>query len=346
MTPSVPKTTRTIVLANPPIGEVQADTFKLEEWPLAELKDGEVLLKMLAFGNEPAQRCWMDGNTDPRRLYVEPVKQGDAVRAFGIGEILVSKSDKWEVGQRVTGVFVWQEYLVVNEGGINGEAAVIPGMSEWIWLGIFGLNGLTAWAGATKECNLKPEHTVLVSGAAGAVGSVFVQIAKKVIGCKKVVGVAGGREKCDWVKSLGADDCVDYKSKSFKKDLQAALPDYADVFFDLAGGKVLDVALTVVARHGFISQCGALDIYNGKPLELTNYREVIYNRLTIKGFIIIDHMGSIAEATGDLGKWVQEGKISFTGGETVVDTKFEDVPKTWQMLFSGATRGKLITKLV
>jgi NADPH-dependent curcumin reductase CurA len=122
-----------------------------------------------------------------------------------------------------------------------------------------GLTGLTAWAGAFEVCNLKPEHVVLVSGAAGGVGSAFVQIAKKIVGCKKVVGVAGGKDKCDWVKSIGADDCLDYKSDDFEKSLREALPDYADVFFDNVGGKVLDLALTVTKRYGFICQCGAID---------------------------------------------------------------------------------------
>lgn len=123
---------------------------------------------------------------------------------------------------------------------------------------MLGVNGLTAWAGVFREMNLKPEHTLLVSGAAGSVGTCIVQLAKNVVGCKRVVGIAGGKEKCDWVKTLGADECVDYKSPSFEKDLKAALPDEADCFFDNVGGQVLNTAMTVVKRYGYISICGAI----------------------------------------------------------------------------------------
>ncbi|GFZ46864.1 hypothetical protein JCM24511_04084 [Saitozyma sp. JCM 24511] len=346
MPASIPKTTRVIINANPPVGEIKPDTFKVEERPLPELQEGQVLVKILALGNEPAQRNWLDTSIDERRLYAPPIRKGDVVRSPAIAEVLASKSGKWKEGQRVTGFFGWTEYAVVKEEEITREAANVKGQSEWISLGALGLTGLTAWAGAFDVCHIKPEHTVLVSGAAGAVGSAFVQIAKNVVGCAKVVGVAGGKEKCDWVKKLGADECLDYKSPDFEKDLKAALPDYADVFFDNVGGKVLDLGLTVVKRYGFICQCGAISGYQGKPLTLEHYGEVIMNRLTIKGMILMDHVKLIPQASQELQKWVEEGKIDVTEGETVVDTKFEDVPKTWQLLFTGGNKGKLVTKLV
>lgn len=135
----------------------------------------------------------------------------------------------------------------------------IEGKSEYLSLTLLGLNGLTAWAGVFKEMKLTPDSTLLVSGAAGSVGTCGVQLAKNVVGCKRVVGIAGGKEKSDWVKSLGADECVDYKSESFAKDLKAALPDEADFFFDNAGGQVLNTALTLVKRYGHVAVCGAMD---------------------------------------------------------------------------------------
>jgi NADPH-dependent curcumin reductase CurA len=146
----------------------------------------------------------------------------------------------------------------------------IKGKSEFLPLTLLGVNGLTAWAGVFREMNLKPEHTLLVSGAAGSVGTCLVQLAKHVIGCKRVVGIAGGKEKCDWVKSLGADECVDYKSASFAKDLAAALPDETDFFFDNVGGEVLNEALTRVKRYGHITVCGAIS--GGSCIDLADVR--------------------------------------------------------------------------
>jgi len=325
--------------------DFQADTFKVETQDLPTLQDGQVLLKTIAIGNLPAQRTWMDNEIDPKRLYAPPIKKGEVVRAPGIAEVLESKSDKYKVGQRVVTFVDWREKKVVKAEEIQGEAASIEGKSEWLSLTMLGVNGLTAWAGVFREMKLKPEDTLLVSGAAGSVGTCIVQLAKHVVGCKRVVGIAGGKEKCDWVKSLGADECVDYKAESFAKDLAAALPDEADHFFDNVGGPVLDEAMTLIKRYGHLTICGAISGYHGKPLQLTNWREIVYNRYTIKGYILSDHAKEFPTAAKELREYVSQGKLT-VDKETVVDTKFEDVPKTWQRLFSGDNQGTLVTKLV
>ncbi|KAG7548925.1 hypothetical protein FFLO_03217 [Filobasidium floriforme] len=342
---SHPTTSRVWTLAEPPTGPITSSTFSLETQDLPELKDGQVLVQPTHLSNDPAQRTWMDGDTDPRRLYAPPILKGQSVTAGGIAKVIKSKSSKWKEGQEVSGTFGWYEYAVVDESQIQSEAIKIPGQSPVISLSFLGGIGLTAYFGVFDVCKLEKDSVVVVSGAAGAVGSTVVQIAKKVVGCKKVIGIAGGKEKCDWVKSLGADECVDYKSSSYAKDLKDLLPDYADVYFDNVGGEILDVMLPLVKRYGKIAVCGSIANYNGEPMKLKNWREVIYNRLHIQGLIIFDYLDRAGQAISDLSGWIKDGKIETTGGEMIVDTKFEDIPATWQMLFEGGNKGKLITKL-
>ncbi|KAI9639199.1 uncharacterized protein MKK02DRAFT_39490 [Dioszegia hungarica] len=330
----MPSTTKVIILANPPTGAILSDTFLVQNQDLPPLEDGQVLLKAIALNNLPAQRTWMD-------IYVPPILKGEVVRAPGLGEVVESRSDQLKVGQQVSAFMDWREYKVITPEEIMGVA---PPGSGFLALTALGVNGLTAWAGAFREMDLKPEHTLVVSGAAGSVGSCLVQIAKHVVGCKRVVGIAS-KGKCDWVKSLGADECVDYKSASFAEDLKAALPEESDFFFDNVGGEVLDEVLKRVKRFGHITVCGAISGYHGKPLQLTNWREVIYNRYTIRGYIVTDYAKDFGQAVGELMQWVQEGEIK-VDKETVVEAKFEDIPKVWGRLFTGETQGTLVTKLV
>jgi NADPH-dependent curcumin reductase CurA len=176
-----------------------------------------------------------------------------------------------------------------------------------------------------------------------------VQIAKHLIGCKKVIGIAGGQKKCDWVKSLGADVCVDYKSSTFVEDLKAATDGFVEVFFDGVGGEILDLMLTRMKRDGRIAACGAVATYNSQgDYGIKNWFEVIANRINIKGFIVTDAMeaGKTGDIIQKLVGGVTEGKFKIgPESETVVPTAFEDVPKTWMMLFEGANQGKLVTQL-
>ncbi len=190
----------------------------------------------------------------------------------------------------------------------------------------------------------------MVSGAAGATGSMVVQIAKKMLGCKKVVGMAGSDDKCKWVQSLGADVCLNYKKSSFKEDLIEATEGYVEVYFDNVGGEILDLMLTRMKKGGRIAACGAITNYNkSEKAGLKNWFEVISNRIEIKGFIVNDFIaeGKRPEAVKEMVTVAKEGKIKVGDeNETVVDTNFEGVPKTWMLLFEGANTGKLVTKLV
>ncbi|KAL8764293.1 MAG: hypothetical protein Q9203_006632 [Teloschistes exilis] len=269
-----------------------------------------------------------------------------------IAEIVESTSEGHERGQHVTASASWSEYNVVDVGKVQMIKRIEGLVGETQYLGSLGLTGLTAWHGIVDVVRAEADDSVVVSGAAGATGSMVVQIAKHVLGCRRVVGIAGGAEKCKWVRSLGADECVDYKSGSFKEELVGATEGFVEVYFDNVGGSMLDLMLTRMKRHGRIAACGAVAEYNkdagkGEGYGIKNWFEVISNRIEIKGFIIFDFAGQYAETVGKLVEAAKEGKIKMDGeNETVVEVGFEGVVETWMKLFQGGNRGKLITKLV
>lgn len=326
-----PQSTRQWILAHPPtdtpILSGPAATFKLETLDLPPLKDEQVLLKTLYLSNDPAQRGWIAKNADPARLYVPPVAQGSCMHARGIGEIIDSKSPNLPTGTLVTARTDWSEYAVISAKSCT-PIQELPGIALTHYLGALGLNGLTAYYGLTDIARTSADDTVVISGAAGATGSMAVQIAKKLLGCKRVIGIAGTDDKCKWVvNSLGADLCLNYKSPSFKSDLTHATKDFVQVYFDNVGGEILDLMLCRMAREGRIAACGAISNYNkssgglsdaaggkaggggggvggggeggegegssGKESGvggkgLKSYSQIITMRLQLKGFIVLD----------------------------------------------------------
>lgn len=214
------------------------------------------------------------------------------------------------------------------------------------------MTGLTAYYGTKVIAGVGPGDTVVVSGAAGATGSMAVQIAKKMLGCRRVVGIAGGAEKCRWVEGLGADVCVDYKREGFEGALARATDGFVEVYFDNVGGGMLDLMLTRMKRGGRVAACGAIEEYNqgeGGRRGIRNWFEVISNRIQIRGFVVLDFLaeGKAGEAMAEMVQAYKEGRITIgPESETVVEAPFEDVPATWMRLFEGANRGKLVTKLV
>ncbi|KAI4254804.1 MAG: hypothetical protein LQ352_002899 [Teloschistes flavicans] len=352
---SLPKETRQWILTNKPTSlpslSGPSQTFTLKTNPLPSLQPNQILLKTLYISNDPAQRGWISANADPARLYVPPVPVGAVMAARTIAEILESTSDEHKKGERVIVSAGWSEYAVLDASKVQ-KIRPLEGIGDTQYLGSLGLTGLTAWYGITEIARAGGDDTVVVSGAAGATGSMVVQIAKHILGCKRVVGIAGGAEKCKWVESLGADECLDYKAGSFKEDLIRATDGFVEVYFDNVGGSMLDLMLTRMKRHGRVAACGAVAEYNkdaaaGEGYGIKNWFEVISNRIEIKGFIIFDFMGKAAETTEKLVKATKEGKIKMDGeNETVVEVGFEGVVETWMKLFEGGNRGKLITKLV
>ncbi|KUI67661.1 Putative NADP-dependent oxidoreductase YfmJ [Cytospora mali] len=325
-------------------------TFKLAEKDLPALQDGQVLLKVQYFSNDPAQRGWIDYYPDESRLYVPAVHEGERMQAFSLSEVIESKSDSIKKGDIVSGATGWTQYSVQDAKAVRVVQPLPNGLPITHYLGALGMTGLTAYSGLIEVAQATKDDVVVVSGAAGATGSMVVQIAKKILGCKRVVGIAGGPKKCEWVKKLGADECVDYKSADFQEQLVKATPEFANVYFDNVGGDILDFMLTRMARNGRIAACGAISNYNAKEEEkgevLKNWFQVISMRLNIRGFIVLDHAAKFAQITQEFRKALEEGKLDITEGEHVVETKFEDVPGTWLKLFDGVNTGKLITKLV
>lgn len=325
-------------------------TFKKTEKDLPAIKADQVLVKVKYFSNDPTQRGWIDRYPDESRLYVPPVHTGDVMRSWAVAEVVESQSDKAKKGDMVRAVLNWTEYGVLDAKDIQVCRPLPKNAPPTHYLGALGLTGLTAYVGLLEVAQATKDDIVVVSGAAGATGSMVVQIAKKIIGCKRVIGIAGGKQKCDWVKKLGADECVDYKAADFEQQLAKATTEYANVYFDNVGGETLDLMLTRMARDGRVAACGAISQYNAKEqdggVRLKNWFEVISMRLRIRGFIALDFPAKLEEGQKTLHQALEDGKLDITEGEHVVETKFDDVPATWLKLFEGANTGKLITMLV
>ncbi|KAF2097071.1 NAD(P)-binding protein [Rhizodiscina lignyota] len=358
----LPTTTSQWVLAKKPTEHVVLSgpdaTWTLKhDVPLPQLKDGEVLLQTLYLSNDPAQRTWIF-DVDPERLYAPPVNIGDVMRTTrNLCKVLDSKAEKLPTGSLVNASLGWTQYGVIDAKGLL-PLQEIPGLSIVHYLGAFGGVGLTALHGLTEIGHTTKDDAVVISGAAGGTGSMAVQVAKHLIGCKKVIGIAGGKEKCKWVESLGADVCVDYKSSAFVEDLKKATDGFVEVYFDNVGGSILDLMLTRLKKYGRVIACGTIANYNaaaGKNFgaekdnreRIGNWFEIISSRLEIKGFILSDRMDLFPGYIKTLVQAVKDGKLKL-GDEnnTIVDTKFEEIPKTWTLLFEGANKGKLLTKLV
>lgn len=323
-------------------------TFKLTEKTVPEVQDGQVLLKNLYFSNDPAQRTWISEYEDESRLYVAPVKPGSNMRAGAIAEVVESKASNLKKGDHVIGASnEWVQYAVVDAKGLSALQPLPNNLPITHYHGALGLTGLTAYHGLVDVGKASKDDVLVVSGAAGATGSMVVQIAKKMIGVKKVIGLAGGPKKCEWVKKLGADECIDYKTADWKEKLAKAATG-STLYYDNVGGEILDLMLTRLEKFGRVIACGSISTYNdsGKSAGPENWFQIITMSLSVQGFIVLSHADKFAESRAALVKALEEGKLDISEGEHVVDTKFEDVPKTWLQLFEGGNTGKLVTKLI
>lgn len=350
----LPTQTRQWIVSNPPKTNVSLSgdnaTFTLQTVDTPSVNDGQVLVKLLYLSNDPAQRGWIQDGVDAERLYVPPVRQGDVMRALGVGEVIQSKAENVKEGQLVSYMANWTDYRVLEAKEVTPiQEDKEVGIKATHFIGTLGMTGLTAYYGLTSVAKATKEDTVVVSGAAGSTGSMVVQIAKNIIGCKRVIGIAGGEKKCKWVESIGADVCIDYKAADFEEQLWKATEGYVEVYFDNVGGHILDLMLKRVKRYGRIAVCGSIATYNDpESTRLKNWFEVIANRIEIKGFIVLDAFlqGKGQEMMGAIRTAVKEKKIQIEKQEeTIVPTKFEDIPKTWTMLFEGGNQGKLVTEL-
>ena len=333
-----PGTHRVIRMAAHPAGTLGDEHFELVEEPVPVPADGEALVRTLYLSLDPAIRVWMNGVD----TYVPGIQVGDVMRAGGLGEVVRSRSPAYSEGDVVFGMMHWSDYDLARSGP---EGLTIVPRQEPLtaYLSVFGVTGLTAYFGMLDIGQPHEGETVVVSGAAGATGSVAGQIAK-IRGCR-VVGIAGGPEKCAWLtEELGFDAAVDYKSEDVSARLRETCPDGIDVFFDNVGGEILDAALGQLALHGRVVLCGAISQYDSADLAPgpRNVINLIPQRGRMQGFILLDYRDRFLEAIPQLVQWVQEGRIHYA--EDVVDG-LENAPAAFRKLFTGANTGKLIVKV-
>lgn len=329
---------RQYYLAQRPDGLPTEAHVKRRDVALPPLGPGEVRLRNLYLSLDPAIRGWMDDSPN----YIEPIALGDVVRSSAVGRVVESNSDDFAVGDVAMGVGGWEYYTTQPGVALNklDESIGIP-LSNF--LGVLGPTGLTAYFGLLEVGKPQAGETVLVSAAAGAVGSVVGQIAK-MQGCR-VVGMAGTDDKCEWLTGeLGFDAAINYRScGDYAAAIAAACPDGVDVYFDNVGGDILDAALTCMNKHGRVAVCGWIASYNdGEVPHLKNLWQLVAESLTVQGFVVLDYMDRFPEGVGQLVTWVMEGKLKFR--EDIVEG-LDNVLPAFHKLFDGSNQGKLILKL-
>jgi NADPH-dependent curcumin reductase len=334
-------TNRRWLLSRRPSGVVSREDFEWVEEPVPEIGDGQFLVRNLWISCDPAQRAWMEIDT-----YMPKLPLGEVMQAGTAGEVVESKHPDFAAGDLVSGVYGWQDYAVGSSDGFAGlfpPLKIPPGVDLTLALSLFGITGLTAYFGLLDVGEAKEGETVMVSGAAGAVGSIVCQIAK-VKGCR-VVGVAGGERKCEWLRSeLSVDEAIDYKSEDVGARLRELCPDGVDVFFDNVGGQMLDAVLANMAMHARIVICGAVSGYSGfeERYGLRNYHMLIMRRGTMRGFLVFDFMDRAMDAIGELAGWAAEGKIK---NQIDVVEGLENAPDALRRLFTGENLGKQLVKV-
>ena len=317
---------------------IKRSDWQFTEEPAAEPKDGEILVKVQYLSLDPAMRGWMNEG----KSYIRPVAIGEVMRAGAAGTVLASKHRKFKEGDVVTGGFGVQEYAVSDGKGVHKvDTRLVPLTT---YLGTLGMPGMTAYFGLLEVGKPKEGDTVVVSGAAGAVGSVAGQIAK-IKGCR-VVGIAGGAAKCRHVvDELGFDACIDYKGEDVRAALKRHCPNGIDVYFDNVGGEILDACLARLAMHARIVICGAISQYNatGGMKGPSNYMSLLVNRASMTGMVVFDYAERYGEAARAMAHWIAAGRLK--AREDVVKGGIDAFPETLLMLFEGTNTGKLVLEL-
>ena len=327
-----------LLLKKRPVGLPEEDTWALVSNEIPEPKEGEVLVQTHYISLDPAMRGWINEG----KSYIEPVALDDVMRAGTIGTIIKSNNHpKFKDGDVITGWGGVQQYFTTTgDGHFKVDTSMVP-MTKYI--GALGMPGMTAYFGILEVGKIKEGDVVLISGAAGAVGSVAGQIAK-IKGCK-VVGIAGGPDKCAYVvNELGFDACIDYKNENIYSGLKEHCPKGLDVYFDNVGGEILDAALSRLIMHARIIICGAISQYNSTSIQgPKNYLSLLVNRATMQGMVVFDYVDRYKEAGMQMGMWMMQGKLK---AEEDVYEGIENFYDTFTKLFSGDKRGKLVLKII
>jgi hypothetical protein len=331
-------TNRQQILAKRPVGLPDQDTWTLTETEVPALKEGEVLIENHYASLDPAMRGWIND----ARSYIPPVQIGEVMRAGTIGKVVdVNKHPKYKVGDVLTGWGGVQEYSVTDGTSYYPVDTKLVPMPTYI--GTLGMPGMTAYFGILEVGKIKEGDIVVVSGAAGAVGSVVGQIAK-IKGCT-VVGIAGGADKCAYViDELGFDACIDYKNEDVAAGLKTHCPKGMDVYFDNVGGDILDACLGRLRLHARIVICGAISQYNNKENVQgpKNYLSLLVNRATMQGMVVMDYAPKYREAAVQMGTWMMEGKLK---SREDIYKGIENFHETFLRLFNGEKKGKLVLKI-
>lgn len=334
------KTNRQFRLVNRPIGEINDSNLEFREEAINAPKDGEVLVRNIYLSLDPTNRIWMSDMPQ----YMPPVELGEVMRGLTIGVVEDSKHPNFKQGDLVSGLLGWQDYAIVGGESINFLSKIPANLPVPIsaFLGVLGLTGCTAYFGLLDIGKPQAGETVVVSAAAGAVGSIVGQIAK-IKGCR-VVGIAGSDEKCNWLKELGFDAVINYKTTDINQALEQACPNGIDVYFDNVGGAILDAVLTKINLYARIVICGLISVYNAKePVPGPyNFGQILMKRAKVQGFIVSDYAQQWAKAVTEIAQWIQEGKIKYA--EDIVEG-LENAPQTLKKLFDGTNQGKLIIKV-
>lgn len=331
------QTNRRFLLAKRPVGAVRRDDFSFETVPAEQPGEGQVLVRNLYLSLDPAMRGWMNEG----KSYIPPVALGQVMRALGVGEVVASNHPGYQPGDYVSGALGVQDFFTGEPQGlhkIDPNLAPLPR-----YLSALGMTGMTAYFALLEVGQPKAGDTVVISGAAGAVGSIVGQIAK-IKGCR-VVGIAGGAEKCQYLKDeLGFDGVIDYKAEDVLAGLKRECPKGVDVYFDNVGGDILDAVLTRINFKARIVICGAISQYNNKEAVKgpANYLSLLVNRARMEGFVVMDYTKDYGKAALEIAGWLASGQVK--SKEDVVEG-LETFPETLLKLFSGENFGKLVLKV-
>jgi len=321
-----------------PVARIETSHFDFVTEAVPALADGQALVRVLYLSLDPTNRIWMSDMDQ----YMPPVAIGEVMRGGGIGVVLASRSVRYAVGDHVSGLTGWQDYCIADEGA-NAMAVLPKGLPVGLptMLGACGMTGLTAYFGLFDFGRPKAGETVVVSAAAGAVGSVVGQLAK--LKGARAVGIAGGPDKCrQLLEDFGFDAAVDYKAADWRAQLKAATPDGIDVNFENVGGEIMEAVMRRMNLFSRMPLCGMISGYNsGEPMR-ADFSPILMRRIEVRGFIVLDFMGRYAEATVQLAQWVAEGKIR--ARETVIDG-LEQAPTAVNLLFDGGNFGKLLVRV-
>lgn len=330
-------TNRQIILVQRPVGLVDGTTTEMVETERPVCGDNEALIKVGMLSIDPTIRGWMNDAVG----YMAPIGLGDVIRSSGAGVVVESRSANYQVGDVVSGMTNWQEWVIADDANRFNVIAQGLGLDLATVMNVLGLTGVTAFFGLTEVGQFQAGDVVVVSGAAGATGSVVGQIARA-RGASKVVGIAGGAQKCAEVVDLyGFDECLDYREAELGRRLRAACPDGVDLYFDNVGGEILDTVLVNLALHARVVICGAISQYNdvGTPRGITHLTMLIVRRARMEGFLVLDYVKRFAEAQVVLAEMVATGALAHR--EQLVHG-LERAPEALNLLFSGGNHGKTL----